>query len=200
MPKPLSAHLRKTAAVCLAVSAFLMLFCGCNIARNISQVADVADDILPMASGEEDASAASEPDETAVNMRAAQTDIGLIIRDIYSDDVLKGVIVGDDNALSSVLLIDPDTVEEYRLVYTDGIYGVQDVCIIKPKEGYKATIIELLRQWNDSRTAFFEHYDVNGAYDIIRNAEIYSQGEYVIYLAVKNMELARLSVDKHIQY
>jgi len=177
-----------------------MLLSGCNLARNISQVADVADDILPMASGESEGDALSEAADDVVNMRASQADIGMIIRDIYSEDVLKGIIVGDDMTLRSVLLIDPETVEEYRLVYTDGIYGAQDVCIVKPKNGYKATVIEQLRQWKDSRTAFFEHYDVNNAYNILRSAEIYSQGEYIIYLAVQDMEQAKLSVDKYIPY
>ena len=133
-------------------------------------------------------------------MRAAETDIGSIINEIYREDVCRGICVADDAALRDVFLIAPEDVEEYRILYTTGIYGVQDVCIIKPADGCREAILERLRQWKDSRTAFFEHYDVNDAYKIMQRAEVYTQGDYIIYLAVDDTDAAKASVDKYIPY
>ena len=34
----------------------------------------------------------------------------------------------------------------------------------------------------------------------MKNAEIYTQGDYIIYLAVADMDAAKASVDKYIPY
>ena len=184
---------------------FVILLCsitilsGCNIAKRVSHVAEAAE-ILPFSSGETDDAATSEDAlEMSVNARASETDIGKIIGEIYSE-VCRGTCVADDDILRDVFLISPDDVLEYLVLYTTGVYGVQDVCIIKPAEGCKEAILEQLRQWKDTRTAFFEHYDVNNAYEIMKNAEIYTQGDYIIYLAVADMDAAKASVDKYIPY
>lgn len=184
---------------------FVIILCsitilsGCNIAKRVSHVAEAAE-ILPFSTGETDDAATSEDAlEMSVNARASETDIGKIIGEIYSE-VCRGTCVADDDILKDVFLISPDDVLEYRVLYTTGVYGVQDVCIIKPAEGCKEAILEQLRQWKDNRTAFFEHYDVNNAYEIMKNAEIYTQGDYIIYLAVADMDAARASVDKYIPY
>ena len=177
----------------------ITILSGCNIAKRVSHVAEAAE-ILPFSTGETDEAATSEAMlETSVNARAPETDIGKIIGEIYSE-VCRGTCVADDATLRDVFLISPDDVLEYRVLYTTGVYGVQDVCIIKPAEGCKEAILEQLRQWTDTRTAFFEHYDVNNAYEIMKNAEIYTQGDYIIYLAVADMDAAKASVDKYIPY
>ena len=177
----------------------ITILSGCNIAKRVSHVAEAAE-ILPFSTGETDEAATSEAMlETSVNARAPETDIGKIIGEIYSE-VCRGTCVADDATLRDVFLISPDDVLEYRVLYTTGVYGVQDVCIIKPAEGCKEAILEQLRQWKDTRTAFFEHYDVNNAYEIMKNAEIYTQGDYIIYLAVADMDAAKASVDKYIPY
>ncbi len=188
--------------IILAVILLLAItvFGGCNLVKNISQVAEAAE-ILPFTSGEAEDAVEAEPILGAsVNMRATETNIGRIIGEIYADDVCRGICVANDKDLHDIFLIEPEDVVEYRVLYTSGIYGVQDVCIIKPAEGCRETILEQLRQWKDSRTAFFEHYDVNNAYAIMKKAVIYTQGEYIIYLAVEDIEAAQASVDKYIPY
>ncbi|MBQ9939009.1 MAG: DUF4358 domain-containing protein [Oscillospiraceae bacterium] len=180
----------------------LLAFCSCDkLNDSISDVAN-ATDILPFVPGEEDEddAASSKSDNTALNIRAPETKIGSIINELYGDSEYKGLIVANDDDLQNIFLIDPIKIDFYRIIYTDGIYGVRDICIIKPIAGYKDAVLEALRQRKDSRTKFFEHYDVNDAHAIMLNAEIYTQGEYIIYLAVDDIEAAKLIVDKYIPY
>lgn len=190
--------LRRSAALLLLLTV-LFSFCSCSTNVDLSDVAQAAD-ILPFVSGEEEEEAIENSENNTLNIRASETDIGMIVREIYAEDVCKGILVANDKDLEEVFLIAPEKIMEYRILYTEGTYGVQDLCVIKPADGCKDEILESLRQRKDSRTSFFEHYDVNDAYDIMQHAEIYTQGEYIIYLAVEDMETAKLIVDKYIPY
>lgn len=83
--------------------------------------------------------------------------------------------------------------------------GLADVVIVKPKEGaaddgkpYRDSVWDSLRLYQDKRIREFENYDILDAFPIAKNAEVYSQGSYIIFLMLPDNEAAREIVDRHI--
>lgn len=199
---------KKLLAVLLALS-LAVLSAGC------AAIEDELLDVLPFAnaagaadeeqeesaeSGEASAQATSKMRETNTISRAEETQIGAAIAEIYAENEVSGIVVCDDEKLKEVFLIDPEDVLEYKILYTDGKYGVADICIVKPAEDKRDAIVEAIRQRLDSRIAFFENYDVNGSLQITKNAEVFTQGGYIIMLAFEDNEAKRAVIDKYIAY
>ncbi|MEG1632267.1 MAG: DUF4358 domain-containing protein [Hydrogenoanaerobacterium sp.] len=125
-----------------------------------------------------------------------------IIDLIYKDITITGQTNAIYSDLSDIFHLDSTMVEDYAARYTNGRYGVADVVILKLKNpddtAQKEAVISGLEQRRDDRIAEFENYDVHDAFNIAKNAEVFTRGSYVILLMLADAEDAHTIILENI--
>lgn len=94
-----------------------------------------------------------------------------------------------------------EVVESYYGKVSDATGGLADMIILKPVDDATATrdtIRDALRRYQDRRIQEFENYDILDSFSIATEAEVYSQGDYLILLMLPDLEAAREIVDQYI--
>lgn len=94
--------------------------------------------------------------------------------------------------------LDDEEVEKAYGCISDPNGGLADMLIIKPVSGEREKVREALHNYQQSRIREFENYDILDAYEISTNAQIYDQGDYVIFLMLPDNEAARDIIDLYI--
>lgn len=73
-----------------------------------------------------------------------------------------------------------------------------DTFIIKPAEGKESDVWDDLAAVKNARIEEFEKYDILGAYEISKDAEIYTRGDYVIMVMHQDNDAAKKIIEEYI--
>ncbi len=145
--------------------------------------------LLAGCSAKKDASEGSEP----------EIDFESMFEEIYSTvGEVEGLEDADDETVKDVLMLPLEDIEEYHIRYGNGIYGLADTYIIKPKKDKKANIRTQLEIRRDARISELESININGASETAKNAVIYDRGDYLIMLMHSNNDEVKEIIAKYI--
>ena len=111
------------------------------------------------------------------------------------DDVVAGF---ESGAVYNPGMIDADMIRtRYGLADTQvedyyGLYSLADnypdqFVAIKARPGMVDEVVRTLEQYRDNLAAQFENNNENYAYDRIRNAQVYTRGDYAFLIAVNSL-------------
>lgn len=123
-------------------------------------------------------------------------DISLVVDGIYTKSDISRLTgssvsaVTDETVLTEQYYLNLDNIITYEIRSAEGKYGVADVAIIRPKEGYANEVMDSLEMRKDDRINEFLNYDVYDSYAIAMEAEIYQAGELVIMLMLSEDDKA----------
>ena len=171
--------LLKIAALALAV---ILVFCSC--------------------SGKIDNDEERNPEQFSWEM----LDISLVVDGIYArSDISKLTsssvsVIRDKTVLEEQFYLNLDNIISYEVRSAEGKYGVADVAIIRPKEGFANEVMDSLEMRKDDRINEFLNYDVYDSYEIALEAEIYQVGELVVMLMLSddNKAVAKELIDYYL--
>ena len=113
---------------------------------------------------------------------------------LYTDNSVDGLFDANADDLTNLFHMESTWVDNYAIRYSSGRYGVADVAIIKPREGYFEDVVSALELRRSDRIAEFENYDIHDALSISKGAEIFSRGDYVIMLMIADSDGARTKI------
>ena len=123
-------------------------------------------------------------------------DISLVVDGIYAkSDISKLTgssvsVITDKTVLTEQYYLNLDNIITYEIRSAEGKYGVADVAIIRPEEGFANEVMDSLEMRKDDRINEFLNYDVYDSYAIALEAEIYQAGELVIMLMLSEDDKA----------
>ena len=154
--------------------AVLILLAGCS-GSNPTQETDARPQAQP----------------SATNPRAA-------IEEIYKDCEIKEIGYATSEEVTDVLGLNTEDLLSYCIMYSKGNYGVMDTYIVQPKADKLADVRSQLESRQDALLRTYEHYDIYESYEIVQNALLYEQGDYLIMLMHKDNDAVRSIIDQHI--
>ncbi|MEG1994421.1 MAG: DUF4358 domain-containing protein, partial [Oscillospiraceae bacterium] len=118
-----------------------------------------------------------------------------VIDQLYENNTVVGVVEAKDEDMENVFGFDMSIIDEYYVRYSAKNYGLADVFVIKTDEEHQQDIFEALTNIKEDRVSQFENYIIYDSLDIAKKAEIYSKGDYVIMLMIKNQADAKEILD-----
>ncbi|MBR5310293.1 MAG: DUF4358 domain-containing protein [Oscillospiraceae bacterium] len=133
-------------------------------------------------------------------------DISLVVDGIYAKIDISRLtsssvsIIDDKTTLTEQYYLNLDNIITYEVRSADGKYGVADVIIIRPKEGFANEVMDALEMRKDDRINEFLNYDVYDSYAIALEAEIYQAGELIVMLMLsdENKAVAKELIDYYL--
>ena len=120
------------------------------------------------------------------------------IEEIYKNCNIKEVGYATSEEVTDVLGLNTENLLSYCIMYSKGNYGVMDTYIVQPKPDKLADVRSQLEARQDTLLRTYEHYDIYESYEIVQNALIYEQGDYLIMLMHKDNEAVRAIIDQYI--
>ena len=113
------------------------------------------------------------------------------IEKIYETIEMRGLVDAQDEDVTDRFQMNLENIESYNIRYSLGRFGVADTFIIKPAEGKESDVWDDLAAVKNARIEEFEKYDILGAYEISKDAEIYTRGDYVIMVMHQDNDAAK---------
>ena len=119
------------------------------------------------------------------------------IEKIYETIEMRGLVDAQDEDVTDRFQMNLENIESYNIRYSLGLFGVADTFIIKPAEGKESDVWDDLAAVKNARIEEFEKYDILGAYEISKDAEIYTRGDYVIMVMHQDNDAAKKIIGIH---
>ena len=101
------------------------------------------------------------------------------------DDVVAGMI--DADMIRTRYGLADTQVEDYYGLYSLADNYPDQFVAIKARPGMVDEVVRTLEQYRDNLAAQFENNNENYAYDRIRNAQVYTRGDYAFLIAVNSL-------------
>ena len=139
-----------------------------------------------------------EVNQAQIETKNEPLDFTKTLDEIYKDCEIYGVSSATDEDMEEIFGFDLSKIEEYAVRFSSKNYGLADVFIIKPKEEFEQDVFEALLKIKDNRTMEFENYIIYDSLSIAKHAEIYSRGDYLIMIMIKDSENAKEIINSFI--
>ena len=127
-------------------------------------------------------------EENPIGFSYDMLDFSIIADEIYKEaDISELTLESVEKVTNKTTLeeqynLNLKNIEEYEVRSAEGKFGVADIAIIRPKDGFADEVIASLEERKDDRINEFRNYDVYNSYSISMNAEIYQADELVVML------------------
>lgn len=149
--------------------------------------------------GQEEVTTITNAGAVAKDPLVTEADPKKAIERIYETVDVEDVMEADARDLARRFSIDTTLIDDFAARYASGKFGVANVFILKPKtEEDAAKIREQLEQIKLSIARECEHYDIYNSHQIAQDAQVFSQGGYVILLMLADNDAARNTIDLYI--
>lgn len=118
-----------------------------------------------------------------------------VLDKIYENNIIAGIEKAKKEDMEDTFGFDMSYIDEYYVRYSAKNYGLADIFVIKTDEDHQQDVFETLTKIKEDRVEQFQNYIIYDSLDIAKKAEIYTKGDYVIMIMVKNQEEAKVLLD-----
>ena len=132
---------------------------------------------------------------TNTNQNQEVNSIDDVLDEIYKNNIIAGIEKAKKEDMEDTFGFDMSYIDEYYVRYSAKNYGLADVFVIKTDEEHQQDVFETLTKIKEDRVEQFQNYIIYDSLDIAKKAEIYTKGDYVIMIMVKNQEQAKVLLD-----
>lgn len=118
-----------------------------------------------------------------------------VLDKIYENNTIAGIEKAKKEDMEDIFGFDMTYIDEYYVRYSAKNYGLSDIFVIKTDEDHQQDVFETLTKIKEDRVEQFQNYIIYDSLDIAKKAEIYTKGDYVIMIMVKNQDGAKVLLD-----